>query len=76
MMGSNQSTFIAGSLAAAFLLFITVRGELPTYLGFLLGSSTGASAAPAQTSASTSSQTGSDYGKLVSEIAPIALAAL
>jgi hypothetical protein len=34
----NQSNVIFGFLAAAWLIFITVRGELPTYLGFLLAS--------------------------------------
>lgn len=42
----NQSTVITGCLALAFLIFITIKGELPIYMGFLLGSGTGASATP------------------------------
>lgn len=34
----NQSTIIFGYLAAAFLIFIVQRGELPTYWGFLVSS--------------------------------------
>jgi len=32
----NQSAIIVGSLFAAFFVYITVRGELPTYAGLLL----------------------------------------
>lgn len=32
----NQSNIIFGFLLAAFVIFITQRGELPIYLGFLL----------------------------------------
>jgi len=32
----GQSNVIAGALMIAFLVFITARGELRTYLGFLL----------------------------------------
>jgi hypothetical protein len=35
-MGS-QSNVIALFVIAAFVLFITSRGELPVYMGFLLG---------------------------------------
>lgn len=31
----NQTSAIAGSLIIAFIVFITVRGELPCYLGVL-----------------------------------------
>ncbi len=34
----NQSSWIAGYIFLAFLIFITMRGELPKYLGFLLAS--------------------------------------
>lgn len=34
----NQSTIIFGYLAVAFLIFITQRGELPIYWGFLVSS--------------------------------------
>jgi hypothetical protein len=32
----DQSNFLFGLLFLAFLVFITARGELPVYLGFLL----------------------------------------
>lgn len=32
----NQSNVIFGFIFAAFVIFITQRGELPIYLGFLL----------------------------------------
>lgn len=34
----NQSNVIAAYLFGAFFVFITARGELPKYAGFLLGS--------------------------------------
>jgi hypothetical protein len=37
----NQSNIIFAFLFVAFLVFITMRGELPTYLGFLFGSTGG-----------------------------------
>lgn len=37
----NQTSIIAGALIVAFIVFITVRGELPCYLK-VLGISTGA----------------------------------
>ena len=33
----NQSNVIFGYLLAAFIVFITLRGELPLYMGFILG---------------------------------------
>jgi len=39
-MDTSQSNVIFASLLIAFIIFITVKGELPTYLGFLLGGST------------------------------------
>lgn len=33
---TNQSTVIFGFLVAAFFIFITLKGELPTYAGLLL----------------------------------------
>jgi hypothetical protein len=35
----DQSNIIAGMVIVAFIIFITVRGELPTYMGFLFGAS-------------------------------------
>lgn len=34
----QQSNFIFGMILIAFIVFITVRGELPTYLSLLRGS--------------------------------------
>jgi hypothetical protein len=31
-----QSNYIFGALFVAFLVFVTSRGELPTYIGLLL----------------------------------------
>jgi hypothetical protein len=33
--GVNQTTFIFASVAFAFLFFVTVRGDLPKWLGLL-----------------------------------------
>lgn len=42
----NQSTIIFGYLAVAFLIFITQRGELLTYWGFLVSSPATPSSGP------------------------------
>lgn len=34
----QHSNVIAGFIFAAFLIYITLKGELPTYMGFLLSS--------------------------------------
>lgn len=33
----DQSTFIVGTIIAGFIVFVTVKGELPRYMGFLIG---------------------------------------
>ncbi len=33
----QQSNVIVGALSIAFIVFITAKGELPTYIGFLRG---------------------------------------
>lgn len=45
----NQSTIIFGYLAVAFLVFITQRGELPIYWGFLVSSPKQPAAGPSVT---------------------------
>lgn len=45
----NQSSVIFGFLALAFLVFITQRGELPTYWGFLVKSPAAPSSGPTAT---------------------------
>lgn len=42
----QQSNAIAGAIIIAFLVFITMRGKLPAYLGLLLGEAGGSSTAP------------------------------
>lgn len=46
----NHSSVIFFYLLAAFVIFITMRGELPRYLGFLLASPKAAPVQAAQTS--------------------------
>jgi hypothetical protein len=41
-----QSNVIFFYVFAAFFVYITLRGELPKYMGFLLASPTGGTAAP------------------------------
>lgn len=40
----NQSNRIAAALSIAFVVFITMRGELGTYLGFFFGGGNAAAA--------------------------------
>lgn len=47
----RQSNFIFGALAVAFVVFITTRGSLPTYLSVIFGTAQ-APAAPASPSTS------------------------
>jgi hypothetical protein len=37
----DQSTYIVGTIIAGFVIYITVRGELPRYMGFLYGAPKG-----------------------------------
>jgi len=39
----NQSSAIFGAIFVAYFVFITIRGELPTYAGFLLSTPQGGS---------------------------------
>lgn len=47
-----QSSAIFAAIGLAFLLFITQRGELRLYMGFLLGTTAAPASAPAQSQAS------------------------
>lgn len=47
----QQSNFIFGALAVAFVVFITTRGSLPTYMSVLFGTAS----APASSGGSASS---------------------
>jgi hypothetical protein len=52
----QQSNFIFGALAVAFIVFITTRGSLPTYMSVLFGT------ASAPSSAGDASGSASDLG--------------
>jgi Kef-type K+ transport system membrane component KefB len=64
----RQSSVIVFFLFAAFVVFITQRGELPTYLGLLIGGSGGTNlpnTAPTTTSSSSVTDTLSAVDKLI-----------
>jgi hypothetical protein len=69
----RQSSVIVFFLFAAFIVFITQRGELPTYLGLLIGGSGGTNlpnTAPTSSSASASDTSGpSVAGTITSYVA-------
>lgn len=67
----NQSTIIFGYLAAAFLVFITQRGELPLYWGYLVSTPKQPASGPAA-SGSGSLSIG-QVTQAVSAIAPLAV---
>lgn len=66
-MQNNQSAVIFGALFVAYIVFITVRGELPIYAGFLLSTPTpaGGATTPANT------QTGSNTSAANSAVASV-----
>ena len=66
----NQSSIIFGYLAVAFFIFITQRGELPTYWGFLVSTPKQASAGPAATGSGSLSV--GQAAQTISAIAPLA----
>lgn len=66
----NQSTIIFGYLAVAFLIFITQRGELPIYWGFLVKSPQSPSQGPS--GSGSGSVTGSNLAQTVSTITSVA----
>lgn len=66
----NQSTIIFGYLAVAFFIFITQRGELPVYWGFLVSTPTAPASGPAATASG--SLTVGQAAQAVSAIAPLA----
>jgi hypothetical protein len=68
----NQSTIIFGFLFAAFLVFITQRGELPIYLGFLLTSPKKA-VAPANINTAETKTSNAGEGIEASDIAALAM---
>lgn len=62
----QQSNFIFGALAVAFVVFITTRGSLPTYMSVLFG--TAAAPAAPQTSGGDSSVAGAVAGAIVNKV--------
>lgn len=66
----NQSTIIFGYLAVAFLIFITQRGELPLYWGFLVSSPQAPASGP--TTTKTGQLTNGDVAKSAARIADLA----
>lgn len=72
---NQQSSVIVASLVLAFIVFITMRGELRTYLGFFFGGGTPAQA-PAQAPAtppSANTPTKQSSADTTSQIAQAAL---
>lgn len=69
----NQSTVIFGFLAAAFLVFITQRGELPVYWGLLVKSPSTPASGPGTTA--NGSISASDIAHAASTIADLAAVA-
>lgn len=59
----SQSTAILAFLGLAFLVFVTQRGELRLYMGFLIGTVQPAAQAPAQAQASQNGVTLNDAAK-------------
>jgi hypothetical protein len=55
----SQSAAIFAALLVAFVVFITMRGELTTYIGFFLGG--GAAPQPGATAAAPTSGPGSGF---------------
>jgi len=62
----NQSSVIFFFIFAAYFVFVTIRGELPIYMGLLLKSPSTAPSTPGVGSALSSAIT-------VSDLAPLAL---
>lgn len=75
MQGVNQSSVIVGAIAIAFIVYITLKGELPIYLGLLL---LGAPAAnpPAQNASQSNAQAAQNSQASVLQYGQLALTAL
>lgn len=63
----QQSNFIFGALAVAFVVFITTRGSLPVYMSVLFGTAAAPGAGPAGASSGKSEY--SPAGQAVRDIA-------
>lgn len=71
----NQSNIIAAYLLIAFVIFITMRGELRTYLGFFFGGGT-APVAPGSPQSTPQQSSGNDTGNALATAGEIAMLAL
>jgi len=69
-----QTNIIAGCAIVAFIIFVTVKGELPTYLGFLVGAQGAQADAGAGIPANTT-QTGSNTTGSTSQVASAVMGA-
>lgn len=58
----RQSTVIFGVLIFAFVVYITMRGQLPAYLALFSSSNTSTSSAPKSTSSAETKSSGIDWG--------------
>lgn len=67
---NQQSSVIVASLVLAFIVFITMRGELRTYLGFFFGGGTPAQAPATPPAANT--PTGQSSADTTSQVAQAA----
>lgn len=61
----NQTSWIASFLFIGFIVFITIRGELPQYKDAILG---GETSTEAQTAANTAASAASTIGGLLGHI--------
>ena len=66
----NQSTIIFGFLFAAFFIFITQKGELGIYWGFLVSSPQQPSSGPSATGSGGTATALSGPGNIVSQALP------
>jgi hypothetical protein len=71
----NQSNVIFGFIAVAFLLFITQRGELPIYWGFLVASPKAPAAGPTATASGklSDSEAVANLATVAQELGPLAM---
>jgi hypothetical protein len=72
----NQSTVVFFYLLAAFLIFITERGELPAYVQLLYGKGTPAGGAAPGAGGAASAPTGATAANAAATAAPYVLEAL
>lgn len=70
----SQTSIIAGALIIAYIVFVTVRGELPAYLAMLgVGGSSAVTPSGCATSTGGTSGTGGTGGGLSFQTPPISI---